>query len=307
MILADFLSEQAALGRKGGQINSFTSAIVTAQEIVTGKTDLAKVPVVAAVKTATRHDNPSLPRHGDVEMWDPSLVLDYWRAHTPTSVKTKRAHAISLLMLAVYCRPSDLAKFSVEHTVIEGDTLRYRIRGPKESRSDRFLTPVQRLEMMPESLDEAAFACPVRALLAYWDSISTMSRDPAATMGIVYSLHPNPAGYIVPVGSECLSNVMKEVMHTAGVPAVFTGGSARSAGSSRALDSGGGIDHVMTRGRWSSRWVFHKFYNRARLRYADQQHPAAASSRRAVLPVEAAGARRAIAQDAPDSDSSYAD
>jgi len=41
--------------------------------VVTGRRELALAPAIVAVKTAARRDNPSLPRHGDEEMWDPNL------------------------------------------------------------------------------------------------------------------------------------------------------------------------------------------------------------------------------------------
>ena len=167
MTLTEFLEEQAARGRKGGEINTFTSAVVTAQELVTDQRELARAPCVASLKSAVRKDNPSLPRHGDEEMWDPNLVLTFWQVNPPVSITAKRDKAVSLLMLVIFCRPSDLARFSPAHTLLDGDTLRYRIRGPKESRNARYLTPVQRLEMIPAEHEEASFACPVRALLSY--------------------------------------------------------------------------------------------------------------------------------------------
>ena len=229
-------------------------------------------------------------------MWDPNLVLDYWRAHPPSTVVTKRARAVSLAMLAIYCRPSDLARFSVAHTVIEGDTLRYRIRGPKERRNAGYLTPVQRLEMLPADSAEAEFACPVRALLSYWDSISDLEKadDPR---GVIYSLSRKD-GTITPLGAERLSKIMSEVMHAAGVSTVFTGGSARSAGSSHALDHGADFNHVLRRGRWSSRWVFNKFYNRARISMVDARSAAAATCRPNSALVRAADASGTIRQDA---------
>lgn len=230
-------------------------------------------------------------------MWDPNLVLDHWRAQPPSTVAEKRARAVSLVMLAIYCRPSDLARFSVAHTVIEGDTLRYRIRGPKERRSTSFLTPTQRLEMLPADCAEAEFACPVRALLSYWESISDLERsdDPR---GVIYSLSRKD-GKVTPLGSERLSKIMAEVMHAAGVPVVFTGGSARSAGSSHALDEGMDVDGVLRRGRWSSRWVFNKFYNRARDKLSESRSAAAAASRRPISAlVRAADASGVTRQDA---------
>ena len=75
---------------------------------------------MVCVKVGARRDKPSRPRYDD-DMWDPSQVLDYWRANPPRSIADKRARAVSLLMLAIYCRPSDLARFSIAHCSIAGN------------------------------------------------------------------------------------------------------------------------------------------------------------------------------------------
>jgi len=205
---------------------------------------------VVCVKAGARRDKPSRPRYDD-DMWDPSQVLDYWRANPPRSIADKRACAVSLLMLAIYCRPSDLARFSIAHCSIAGNQLRYRIRGPKEAKNESFLTPVQFLDFMPEESEEASYRCAARALCAYWDSISHREKDESSGRGIIWSLAPKTAnGPLFPVGPECLSNVMHNVMRRAGVDPKFTGGSARSAGSSHALNSGLDFTSVLSRGRW---------------------------------------------------------
>ena len=46
----------------------------------------------------------------------------------------------------------------------------------------------------------------------------------------------------------------------------YGGGSVRMVAASAGIDSGVAIDVVLSTGRWSSWTVFHKFYNRAKLR-----------------------------------------
>ena len=48
----------------------------------------------------------------------------------------------------------------------------------------------------------------------------------------------------------------------------YGGGSVRMAVASAAIDSGVAIDVVLSTGRWKSWRVFHRFYNRAKLRAA---------------------------------------
>ena len=282
--LTNFLAEQSSLGRAGGTINGYTSAIVTAQGLVTGRRELARLPEVASVKAGARRDKPTQPRHEEV--WDPAVVLTYWRGNPPSTVREKRSRAISLLMLAIFCRPSDLAKFSTDHTVLSGTELRYRIRGPKEAKDPHYLTPVQVIPMMADN-DSEVDVCVARALLSYWDSISDRTRDTSSGRGIFWSLKPSKGtSMLSPIGAECFSNLMREVMISAGVDPSFTGGSARAVGSTAALESGMDFTSVMTRGRWSSQWVFNKFYKRTRLMYMDARARAAPARRSRLRPAE---------------------
>ena len=68
-----------------------------------------------------------------------------------------------------------------------------------------------------------------------------------------------------PVGPQTCSRWMREVMTRVGVTG-YGGGSVRMAAASAAIDSGVAIDVVLSTGRRTSRAVFHKFYNRAKLR-----------------------------------------
>ena len=69
-----------------------------------------------------------------------------------------------------------------------------------------------------------------------------------------------------PVGAQTCFRWMREVMTRVQVAPGYGGGSVRMAAASAAIDSGVAIDVVLSTGRWSSWTVFHKFYNRAKLR-----------------------------------------
>ena len=69
-----------------------------------------------------------------------------------------------------------------------------------------------------------------------------------------------------PVGAQTCSRWMREVMTRVNFARTCGGGSVRMAAASAAIDSGVAIDVVLSTGRWSSWTVFHKFYNRAKLR-----------------------------------------
>ena len=59
---------------------------------------------------------------------------------------------------------------------------------------------------------------------------------------------------------------MREVMTRGNIARTCGGGSVRMAAASAAIDSGVAIDVVLSTGRLTSWTVFHKFYNRAKLR-----------------------------------------
>ena len=66
------------------------------------------------------------------------------------------------------------------------------------------------------------------------------------------------------IGAERISKCMQEVLKAAGIDtSVYKGNSGRMAGSSAAIDAGNDPESVLSTGRWSSRAVFNKFYDRA--------------------------------------------
>ena len=95
----------------------------------------------------------------------------------------------------------------------------------------------------------------MRALLSYWDLISDLERadDPR---GVIHSLSRKD-GKIAPLGSERLSKIvqLKSCTRRACLRC-----SPECRHIQRALHTRW-ANHVSRRGRWSSRWVFNKFYN----------------------------------------------
>ena len=66
------------------------------------------------------------------------------------------------------------------------------------------------------------------------------------------------------LGAQRISKLIGMLMLSSSVPARFTGGSLRMQSASEALDKGFSPETVLARGRWSSYYVFKKFYDRHR-------------------------------------------
>ena len=155
----------------------------------------------------------------DTDGWDVGLIIDYWSRQSSNDELTAVVlgyKALSLFAVAVYPRPSDLARLSRDRIERLAHGIRYRYLGTKKLRALPKFTEQHGLGLAMQEL-----VCPAHALEAYIDRTA----DPS-----IY-FHSDPA-----------------------------------AAASAAIDSGVAIDVVLSTGHWTSWTVFHKFYNRAKLR-----------------------------------------
>ena len=279
--LAKFLQELSADGLAGGTVANSRASLCGAYELILGVRKLAKHPWLSAVTKAADNARPKQPRYED--MWDAGTVVGFW-ARTPARTLTqKRDRAISLGFLALFARPSDLARISrlPAHWQVTPTCYRFRIRGPKESRSQSVLSPWIELPFIPaDDLDDdrlGCCSCAGRAWTSYFDALveSNVKHLPLEAetypRGRFLSVPLAPftgttGSFHTPLGAERLSNIMKSVMKAAGVDtSVYKGGSGRHAGSSAAAFGGSDMLRILNTGRWSSYKTFKKFYLRARI------------------------------------------
>ena len=187
----------------------------------------------------------------------------------PSSTVELGYKALSLFAVAVYPRPSDLARLSRDRFEKLAHGVRYRYFGTKELRAVPKFTGQHGLGFELQEL-----ICPASALEAYIDRTADESlffhSDSVYPFEHVFmsqtpAKHGTFKGMHTPVGAQTCSRWMKEVMTRAGITG-YSGGSVRMAAASAAVDNGVPIDEVLRTGRWSSWLVFNKFYNRAKLR-----------------------------------------
>ena len=208
----------------------------------------------------------------DTDGWDVGAIVDYWSRQPPNAELTTVElgyKALSLFAVAVYPRPSDLARLSRDRFEKLAHGVRYRYFGTKELRAVPKFTGQHGLGFELQEL-----VCPASALEAYIDRTADKSlflhSDPVYPFEHVF-MSQTPARYgthkgmHLPVGAQTCSRWMKEVMTRAGIKG-YTGGSVRMAAASAAVDNGVPIDEVLRTGRWSSWRVFNQFYNRSKLR-----------------------------------------
>ena len=281
--LAAFLNDLSEeRGLAGGTVHNARSSLCGGYELLLGERKLARHPWLASVAKTADNRKPKKPRYD--ETWDAGMVVGYW-ARTPTpTLALKRDRAISLGFLALFARPSDLERISrlPAHWQVTRAGFRFRIRGPKEAKSQVALSKWIELPFLPtDALDDDTLgccSCAARAWQSYFDALESegvshlpLEVDESFPVGRFLALRPTPVPglqgtFHVPLGSQRISNLMKAVMSLAGVDTrVFTGGSGRSAGSSAAAARGDDMLRVLETGRWSSFRNFKKYYLRARL------------------------------------------
>ncbi|WP_296433253.1 hypothetical protein [Yoonia sp.] len=289
--LSEFLTELSNDGLAGGTVANARSSLCGAYELLLGTKELGSHPWLTSVVKTANNRVPKKPRYE--EIWDASLVVGYW-ARTPASTLTaKRDRAISLGFLALFARPSDLARISrlPAHWQALPDKYRFRFRCPKEARGvESALSPWIELPFLPaDGLDDdtvGCCSCAGRAWKSYFDALESSGvkhlpleveayprgRFLSVPLAPFTGTPPIHGTFHHPLGAQRLSTVMKAVMTAAGVDtSVYKGGSGRHAGSSAAAAGGSDLLLVMRTARWSSFKTFRKFYLRARITDAQRR------------------------------------
>ena len=274
----------------GSSVNGHRSALCGFYGTLLQLSNLAEHPLLAGVVASAKIAIPTKPRYDDT--WDASLIPRYWSRTPANSLVLMRAKAISLSILALFARPSDLARISAvpAHFVLSPTGYKFKIRGAKESKSASKLTPFIALPFFTAEEEDNVLGyscCPAAAWRAYFDALHDTNPTllpPGAQvyptgrfLSLTTQKFTNHDGSIsgkfhTPIGAERISKVMKEVMEAAGVDvSKYGGGSGRHAGSSAAFDRGVEMESILARGRWSSFETFRKFYLRSRITAAQRE------------------------------------
>ena len=271
--LMGFLDHLKPISKSFGSFPNHKSAVCWAFRVVLA-IDLGKGTLIKAWMAGWKIEMPARPRFAyDCEGWDVGAIVEYWSAQ-PDDDQLSQAElglkSVSLFGVAMYPRPSDLARLARDNFERLHQAVRFNYFGTKELRSVPVFTRKQGL-----SFEATRRVCVARTIEDYIDRTSDPQvylHDDAVYpfkhvfMSQVVEKRNRPyKGKFFPVGPSTCSRWIRTVMDRIGVHPRFKGGSIRMAAASAAIDRGMPIDVVLGTGRWSSWQVFNNFYNRSQL------------------------------------------
>ncbi len=216
-------------------------------------TPIADSHLLQSVLLGIRKSAPPQPRYRDT--WDVSQLVHHikqaWPDNATLSDEEIRNKAMVLLRLSLLARSSDIARALMPSFTSQGMLVSFE--APKETRAPVTTTP------LPVSPAADPSVCPVGAVQE-WISRSKGWRSNQESRFLFLRLDPSHA----PLSSQRVAKITLEFMRSAGIDVKqFKAASTRSAAATKAVDAGCEVDAVMKLGRWSSRSVFDKFYNRS--------------------------------------------
>jgi integrase len=216
--------------------------------IALGKTDL----VMACLHKIDK-ERPALPAYESA--WSLDAIVDWIEALGPNSklsMKLLRAKCIMLFKLITMARSADILAISWKTVKCQDSKLTGFYKRLKNYRRD-----VSR-EFSLQKWDEYENLCVVRAWEEYLDRTKNIHRrNDRVFVGLQRPFKE--------ITRETIAKTTLEAMANAGIDtSIFKSHSTRMAAATRALDNGATVDEVMRTGRWRSRSVFERFYNRAK-------------------------------------------
>ena len=251
--ILDYLAELFELGLSYRTINSHRSAI-SAYHVQIDGISVGKHPQVCALITGVFNNNPPQPRYTFI--WDVDVVLFYMKAlpnNTALSDKLLTMKLTMLLALTAASRGSELKLLDIRYMAKTDSCYTFTFTGLFKS---------WKQGNAPPSIDFHAFSqdqhlCIVNTI----DDYLTRSQ-PWRTLGqsqlLLSFVNPHKA-----VVKSTISGWLKFVLKEAGVNTdTFKAHSVRSASSSKASFSGLSVKDILSRGNWSNKSTWQKFYHK---------------------------------------------
>ena len=198
--------------------------------------------------------NPVLPALKSDYIWDPEMVLDYFRAlpdNKDMSIALLAKKTVTLLMLATARRQVDIAALSLLHMRQLKDKMLLNIpRACKTYKRAFFMNQMITLERFEDKK-----VCPMRALKRY----ISKTRKLRASQNIFITSNPPFKG----ASSQTLRRWIRDMLTAAGVDMrIFNPYSTRAAAASKEAFTSGSLKAAMDKGQWRSENSFFKHYLR---------------------------------------------
>jgi len=183
------------------------------------------------------------------------VVLEFIRlqgANESLSFKDLSAKLVCLIALATLLRVSDIAGIDFESISIEEFDAYFSLSRPMKAQHSG---PLKRIRL--RSHQDEAIICPVVCLRNYISRTDSFRSEDDGGNLIVGLISPHG-----PVSGSTVGRWIKELLGRAGIDAVFSAHSTRSAAASAAVRAGVSIDKVLRAGHWQRKSTFDRFYSR---------------------------------------------
>ena len=244
----NFLQYLFADGLSYSVINTAASAVKFYLEIVGHRIEWT---LIERYKKGCFNVRPSLPRHTDI--WDPDIVLSYL-AKNASCVElpflTKKC--VTLLALVSSQRVSTIHSIGFSDVSFTESKVSIAVTSLQKQSRPGFHQGVLTFEAYEDSA-----LCIVASLRQYLAATSAFRGCSQCTA--LFLTYGKP---VKNASKDSISRWIKDMIHTAGVPSVFTAHSTRAASVSKKFRDGIDVMTILKHAGWSTSCSFHKFYNK---------------------------------------------
>ena len=249
--VAQFLYDKFTAGYSFSAIASFRTAVSVTAPTWLGL-PLGQTDVVKTMMHKIELENPPEPRYEAT--WDMNILVHYIASlpdNKDLDTDVLRRKCIVLFKLVTMARSADVDSVKFATLAFTPQHMVYQLRPTKNyKRTTQEIHKVLRLE-------DTNKLCPVACWEEYIQRTSQIRRAADKVFVAVKSPYKE-------ISRDTIAKDTMLMMEAAGVDTTrFKSHSTRSAAASKALDQGASVDEVMKQGRWRSRSVFTRFYDRS--------------------------------------------
>ena len=257
--ILDFLGELFEKGLQYRTINGYRSAISAYHCHIGGKPTGENIHVCSLMKGVS-NERPPKPRYCSV--WDVGKVLNYIKTlggNKFLPIKTLTLKLTFLLAVTSAHRGSELKHLNVHYMDKYNEIIIFQFdKKLKNSKQGKKL-PQSEFHKFKENPD----LCPVECLNTYLEiSDKWRSKDkddvPIPSQLLLSHIKPHET-----VSKPTIARWLKDILNLAGIDiGIYKAHSTRAAASSKAEAMGLSIEEIISKGNWSSKSMFEKFYHK---------------------------------------------
>lgn len=247
-----FLQTLFDKGLSYSTLNTARSAISTYLDL-SGLEPLGKNSIVSRFMKGVFNRRPSLPRYS--EIWDPCIVLNYFRANDLQDLPSVTRKCVFLLSLATCQRISTIHCIKLCDISFSKDNSSCILHISEMQKQTRPGYHNSRLHV--ESYQEPV-VCPVVTLRNYIELTSEIRKEKEYLFVVTVPPYSRAS-------KDTLARWQKTILNVAGVESKFKPHSVRSAATSKMFQNKVPVDVIMQSAGWSGEDTFQKFYNKPKM------------------------------------------